>query len=74
MIDPYKIPPPFVNLELMEDLPDHAQIAVQRILDRAAARLALQEADGDPTSTATSPDGHIGDHGGDQVPPLVKVQ
>jgi hypothetical protein len=53
-------------------LPPHVQADVQRILDRAARRLLIEQLDRDAVATATRSDAHALNGGADQGAPLIE--
>lgn len=57
---------------VISDLPPHARQAVQRVLDRAAARLLAEQMDGYAVDSATGGDHGTVDGGADDVAPLAE--
>lgn len=63
---------PSITMELMADLPEHAQAEVARILDAEAARLLSEQLDNHPVSPTARMDGDVRHHGADEVPASVE--
>lgn len=65
---------PSITMELMTDLPEHAQAEVRRILDAEAARLLGEQLDNHPVSPTARADGDVRDDGADEVSAGVERQ